>query len=398
MPAIFLKTSRQPLAWRSRRETRMSESKGSSYRVQASGPMKRWRMVLHPLGLLARRLVRRVFALNSTAVGFWISESPIVFAAMATLSELKVFDALESGPKTAAELARELEVDEDALTRLLRAVAAVSMLKRGRDDRYALNSVARCFTSSSPRPVAVWSELVLKTLPLFPTLPAAVKAGVPMMRFATGKTCWEFMETLPNGTELHDRSMSAWTELIVDKIASEIDFSSAKTLVDVGGGRGAFLSACLRAAPHLHGTVYDRDNTREAALARFKAQGVDSRAQHVAGNFFESVPPGADLYSIKHALHDWGDDEVRTILKNVRQAIPAHGRLLIVEGAIEHEHLVGNSVRAVWDLTQWMLTWGKERSIPEFQQLLAETGFQLEQVTITPSPDALVMHARPIAA
>lgn len=376
----------------------MSDTNGLSYRVQASGPMKRRRMFLHPLGLLMRRLVRRVFALNSAAVGFWISESPIVFAAMAALSQLKAFDALESGPKTAAELARELEVNEDALTRLLRAVAAVGMLKRTRDDKYALNSVARYFASSSPRPVAVWSELMLKTLPLFPALPDAVKAGVPMIRYATGKTCWEYLETVPQGTELHDRSMSAWTELIVDQIASEIDFSSAKTLIDVGGGRGAFLAACLRAAPHLQGTVYDRENTREEALARFKAQGVDSRAQHVTGNFFESVPPGADLYSIKHALHDWGDDEVRTILKNVRAAIPPHAKLLIVEGAIEHEYLVGNSVRAVWDLTQWMLTWGKERSIPAFQQLLAETGFQLEQVTITPSPDALVMQARPIAA
>ncbi|WP_406155460.1 methyltransferase [Streptomyces sp. NBC_01023] len=36
--------------------------------------------------------------------------------------------------------------------------------------------------------------------------------------------------------------------------------------------------------------------------------GLDGRYESVPEDFFEEVPAGADLYTIKHALHDWDDD------------------------------------------------------------------------------------------
>lgn len=347
------------------------------------------------IGRFWRRIVRRVLVRNPVSVAFWVTHGQIISSAMATLSRLGVFDRLRDGPKSAGELAQAVEAHEDALTRLLTAVSAVGLLQRRRDGRFALNAVAQQFCSDSPNPLGPWSDLMLHLAPRWARMPDAVQTGQPLMKLDPPATFWEFIAS-HGVTELHDRAMSAWSEMTVDRIARAYDFSHARTIVDVGGGRGALLAAILRAAPHLRGTVYDRENTRDDAIERFRRQGVADRAEHVSGNFFESVPPGADVYTIKHVLHDWDDDHVRTILKNIRHAIPNHGRLLIIEGCVGHELLPGTAVREVWNLVQWVGTWGKSRSIDEFRKLLQSTGYRLDSITTTPTVDALILEAVPV--
>jgi hypothetical protein len=135
--------------------------------------------------------------------------------------------------------------------------------------------------------------------------------------------------------------------------------------------------------------------TRLAAQVRFEQQGVADRAAHLCGDFFEWVPPGADLYTIKHVLHDWDDDHAEHILKNIRKAVPSHGKLLIVEGSVDHDLLPTPSVRAVWDVTQFVTTWGKSRTLDEFSQLAHRAGFRLANVYVPQTFDALILECLP---
>ena len=49
------------------------------------------------------------------------------------------------------------------------------------------------------------------------------------------------------------------------------------------------------------------------------------------GDFFTSVPAGADAYILSHIIHDWDEDQCLTILGHVRKAMNPASRLLIVE-------------------------------------------------------------------
>jgi len=370
---------------------------GPTYRIRIPWQTRLLRAVVQPIAKLLRLVVWSVFRWNPIAISFWLCESGLLLSAMATLSQFRILDRLQqAGPQTASELARWANVDEDALLRLLRAVSAVGLLKRLRDDRFELNPVSNVFCSDSKMPLGAWSQLSMRFWPILSRLPDAMRTGEPVIKVATGGTCWDYMTKVPDGTELHDRAMTAFTEAVVDVIAASYDFSWAKTLVDVGGGRGALATACLRTAPHLHGTVYDREHTRLEAAEHFQQMGVADRACHVSGNFFESVPPGADVYLIKHVLHDWDDEHARRILRSIRAAIPEHGRLLIIEGAVDHDLWPGASVRAVWDLSQWVSTWGKSRTLDGFNDLLQSVGFRLENVHVTPTIDAHILEAAPI--
>ena len=55
------------------------------------------------------------------------------------------------------------------------------------------------------------------------------------------------------------------------------------------------------------------DNVAERARKALQASGLGGRAEAVGGDFFVDVPEG-DVYLIKQILHDWNDDQCRTIL------------------------------------------------------------------------------------
>src|SRR5690606_16153066 len=85
------------------------------------------------------------------------------------------------------------------------------------------------------------------------------------------------------------------------------------------------------------------------------------------------------------------------ILTNIRQAVPAHGKLLIVEGSVEHDLLPAQSVRSIWDVTQYVCTWGKSRTLEEFSELAYRSGFHLANIYVPNTLDALILECLPIA-
>src|SRR5258708_13684169 len=100
-------------------------------------------------------------------------------------------------------------------------------------------------------------------------------------------------------------------------------------VVDGGGGEGRLLRRVLELNPGMTGIVFDLPMTIEAANRELSD---DARCSYIAGNFFESVPDGADAYLLCGVLHDWDDDHAITVLRNCRRAATKkNGRILIVD-------------------------------------------------------------------
>ena len=99
---------------------------------------------------------------------------------MFTAVSMGIFDRLQAGPTTAAELAAQTETHPDATERLLDSCAALGLLHK-RDAQYSLTPVAECYLCpSSPYSLDGYIRYSDEVLyPMWGHLAEAVKEGSP---------------------------------------------------------------------------------------------------------------------------------------------------------------------------------------------------------------------------
>jgi O-methyltransferase len=145
---------------------------------------------------------------------------------------------------------------------------------------------------------------------------------------------------------------------IAQEVARVVDTSTAKLAVDVGGASGTLIHSLLMANSQLHGIVLDLPDVVPSATASASALGLAERSKALAGDFFTYVPE-ADIYLLKHVLHDWDDGEAVQILKRCRDAMRPGGRVIVIEmllGEIGEPKLV-----PLMDLNMMVMLTGRER-------------------------------------
>ena len=309
--------------------------------------------------------------------------------AIGVAAQLGIVDHLAGGPRTAADLAASTGTHEPSLYRLLRALASLDVLTEDTEGRFS--STALGDTLRSGVPGSVRGPVVMMTVPTT-TLAAAdmlhaVQTGEPAFEHAFGAPFFDYLTAHPHEGAIFNGGMAAFSELENPLIAGSYDFPAGARVVDVGGGRGGFIAAVLRAHPTVRGVLYDLPEVvRDAGY--LAAAEVADRCEILGGSFFESVPGAADVYVVKRILHDWADDTCVQILSNIRRAMPAGGRVLAVDAVVAPRGM--QDMNKVTDLMMMVICPGRERSEQEFGDLYAAAGLRLTRVVSTPSSLSIV--------
>lgn len=293
-------------------------------------------------------------------------------------AELGLADHLAGGPRTSAALAAAVGAERDALHRLLRAIAALGVVEQLDDGRFGLTPLGATLCGDAPdstRAYVRWQGHPM-WLRAWASLIHTVRTGEPAFEDAFGMGLFAYLNAHPDIGAVFDGGMAAATTDVGDAIVAAYDFASLGSIVDVGGGNGALLAAILRANPQARGTILDQPHTIEGARATIAAAGLAGRCASVAGDFFASVPAGADAYVLKWILHDWDDARCVAILRAIRRAMPPDGRLLVVEqvlpdgGALDRE-------AAMNDITMLALLGSRERTAEEYRALFVQADLRL---------------------
>lgn len=120
-------------------------------------------------------------------------------------------------------------------------------------------------------------------------------------------------------------------EVDASLVVSAYDWGALGDVVDVGGGDGTLLIALLNEYRALRGTVVDLPATAETARKMFTSAGLADRGNAVAGDFFNTLPPGAEGYLLCSVLHRWDDEHARAILRNCATAAGEDGAVFVIE-------------------------------------------------------------------
>jgi hypothetical protein len=299
-------------------------------------------------------------------------------------AKLELADHIGDDGASARDLAQKLKVDATALYRIMRVLAGLGVLRQDNNDQFYVTPFGETLRKDSPHSVrdyAIYShEIVYNT---FKDIVDSVRTGNPVIDDFFG-----FLRANPDQEAIFHAGMSNRGRIETATVLEAYKFSDSKMVVDVGGGNGGFLSAILACDDHLSAILFDQASAIEAA--KTGRGGSLPRCRLVAGDFFDTVPTGGDIYVLKRVLFDWTDEEALRILKNCRRAMNSGARLLIIEPLIGRPN--EQSPAHLYDMTFLVMMHGRLRTVDEYTGLLGQSGFGLQRVVPTES-DVSIMEA-----
>lgn len=323
----------------------------------------------------ARFPLTRGMARRDGAEIFRIVQGFVEAQALAALVELDVLNRLTGGPMRVGALAAGAEMPEDRMLILCQAGAAMGLLKRRRDGRFALARKGAALLG-----VPGLRQMIRHHRAFYRDLedPVALLRGGAETELAA---FWPYVfgargAVDPTVTATYSDLMADSQALVAQDTLRMVSLKNVRRLMDVGGGTGAFLSAAGRAWPGLDMTLVDLPAVLEGAGARLARAGVSDRVRlHPASFRDDPLPEGADAISLIRVLYDHRDDTVRALLAKVHDALPAGGRLIISEPMSG-----GDRPDPITDVyfafyTMAMGT-GRTRSADRIAELCREAGFE----------------------
>jgi hypothetical protein len=310
----------------------------------------------------------------------WLSQAVYVAA------KLGIADLLKDGSRNISDLAKLTDTHPQSLYRILRALCSAEIFEENPECYFSLTPIANYLLSDNPdsmRSAAImygeswhwqpWGHLL-----------ESVKTGKSAFECVYDMNLFQYMQQNPEANQIFNEAMNSLSRLVEPALIESYDFSSVHTLVDIGGGSGIFLLPLLRANPNMQGILFELPHVIADFKDALESSGLGDRCTLVAGDFFESIPTGSDLYILKHILHDWDDERCIAILKKCHQAMTSDSKLLIIERIVS----IGNQPdpAKINDLEMMAVTPnGKERTEHEFQALFQSAGFALVKIYPTDS-------------
>jgi demethylspheroidene O-methyltransferase len=327
---------------------------------------------------VARRHARALFDL---CAGFVYSQ------VLLSCVRLRVLELLRPGPLSLMQIASRLDLRAEAAETLLTAAAALDLIEQRRGQRWGLGPLGAALLGNTA---------VLRMIEHHPTLYEDLRDPVALLRDPRQRSqlsaLWPYARHR-EPRDLDEAQIGAYTTLMSDTqalVAEEVldgyPIAQHRCLLDVGGGDGTFLAAAAARAPQLKLLLFDLPAVALRAQARLTASGLAARVEIHGGDFMlGALPMGADLVTLIRVLHDHDDPAALSLLRAVRRALPAGGRVLLAEPMRDTPGALPGAT-AYFACYLRAMGQGKPRSATQIAGLLLAAGFARTRLHPTARP------------
>jgi SAM-dependent methyltransferase len=258
-----------------------------------------------------------------------------------TAHELNLFTLLKDGPLGSQAIARLAKANERSIDRLMNALIPIGLLKKSGGQFSNTDFSTRFLIQGQPGFMGGLSHLV-QLWKSWSTLTEAVKAGtsVTMQEPIAGREeNWigSFIAAM------HSRALQQSKE-----IAAVLDLSQAKTILDIGGGSGAFTFEFIRENPVLRGTIFDLPNVIGITKEYIAREGFGDSVTTMAGDYMEGkFGYDYDLVFLSAVIHINSPEENRFLVRKCVEALNPGGQLVILDH-IMNDDRTGPAVGAIF--------------------------------------------------
>ncbi len=243
-------------------------------------------------------------------------------------NHLGVFARLAHGPRSAVELAAELDLDARALELVLLALAAAGVVERRDDGSFRLPSEMAAFLDpAGAQTMASILDHHQHLLDRWARLADVVRTGRPA---ATEDRGGEELRAFICGMKDISRRSS------VEVAQALPELGQCRSVLDLGGGPGTAAITFCRQWPRMTAIVFDLPEVTAIAQAEIAAAGLSDRVMIKAGDFHtdDFLRPGEASYEavyISNIIHSLDLGETRALLTKAVDALAPGGLLVVKE-------------------------------------------------------------------
>lgn len=336
---------------------------------------------------LLKKLQRKLMPPQTVLLNFAIGNT-VINRSIYVAAELRIADLLKDGPKSITQLSEETGADADTLYRIMRTLTSEGIFKAKKNKYFETNTLGKhlqtdledsmyAFIKATGADWAndIWAD-ILET----------AKTGKDFYKNKYGIHFFDWLRSDNQARRLFIEGMANISSISDTPVANAYDYSGFETIVDIGGDNGTQLKAILKLYPSVKGFLFDLPLTIENTK---KEHGSIEGLQYISGDFFDSVPPGHDLYIMKAVLNDFDDEKTKEILLNISKAMRDDSILLIVENVIKEDNNESDFSK-ILDINVMAMMGGRVRTLEEYITILEESGLELKSVIPTSSPFSIL--------
>jgi SAM-dependent methyltransferase len=309
--------------------------------------------------------------------------------AMVAGMQLDVFTPLKDGQMRVEPLAEALGVNPQKLRPLLYALVAAELLTV-QDECFANTPEAAHFLVRG-RPAYLGDTYEGRLMRWRATLHTAetIRKGVPQAKV-------DYAAMPPDQLAAHYRGLHAEAVAAARTLMARQDFSSARHLVDVGGGSGGLALTVAGAHPQLQATVVDLATVIPITRRYIDETGLGERVHGMIVDAVQGPLSGAfDIAVLFRLLQVLSPDQARRVLWNVSQVVEPGGVIYIVGQVLDNSRFSPPETVAGNLFFLNVFAEGQAYTEQEHRDWLADAGFEQCERLLLPNKMSIVSARKP---
>jgi ubiquinone/menaquinone biosynthesis C-methylase UbiE len=306
----------------------------------------------------------------------------------------KVFDTLDSGPKTVEEVAAATGASPRGLRAVMNALVGLEFLKANGDGKYELTPESSTFLVTT-KPTFFGGMVAHTSRQLIPNwlhLSDVVASGKPAASVNSEANGSAFFQELVSN--IFPMSYGA-----AQALAKHLNFGESGSpvrVLDLGAGSGVWGIAVAQSSPRVTVTAVDWPGVLPIAQKTAARFGLADRYNVVPGDLLSAdFRHGHSLITIGHILHSEGVERSKKLLRKCYDALAPGGTIAIQEFLVNPDR-TGPPMSLIFAVNMLVNTdEGDTWSFDEIAGWLKEIGFTNPRELEAPGPSPLILASKP---
>ena len=256
--------------------------------------------------------------------------------------ELDIFTNIEDSGTTNKQISHNLNLNEHACERLINALVSLGFLKK--ENQLFFNTAESYAFLSKKSPDYLGGLMHSNHLwNTWSNLTKVVKTGVAAHRDEINERGEDWLT--PFITAMHDRAIKQAPQQL-----KSIDLSGVKSLLDIGGGSGAYSMEFVNRKPEIEATVFDLPNVVPITKKFLKKVGCTDKIKTCSGDYTtDELPVGFDMVFLSAIIHSNSLEVNHDLIKKCFRSLNKNGQIVIQDWIMNNDrtHPTSGAVFAI---------------------------------------------------